>query len=131
VIVASMHKTTYKGPARLVLSEKEYRYVLAYKTLVRDFIIPELGFEDSFSSGKEYSKVYEHIRDGIKRSSVTIEAPPPPKMNRIVVATTTGRNVPDVVRRKISKLMYHSVTTSDRYYEYEYDVVINSGCCSK
>ena len=117
MIVASMHKTTYKGPVRLVLSENDHRYVLAYKTLVRDFITLESGFEDRFfftTTGEEYSKVYEYIRDGIKRSSVTIEVPPPPKMNRIVVATTTGRNAPDVVRHKISKLMYHSVTTSDR-----------------
>ena len=134
VIVVSKHKTTYKGPVWLVLSEKDYWYVIAYKTLVRDFITPKSGFEDRFfltTTGKECSKVYEYIKDGIKRSSVTIEVLPPPKMNRIVAATTTARNAPDVVRRKISKLMYHSVTTRDTYYEYEYAVVINSDCCSK
>ena len=50
---------------------------------------------------KEYSKVYEYIKDGIKRSCVMIEVPPPPKMNRIVVATTTARNAPDLVRYKM------------------------------
>jgi len=107
-----------KGPAQAVLSNNDFHYVLCYKTFIRDNITPDTGYENTIS-GAQYNKVYNKIKDGIKRNGLRVEVPPPPKMNRIVVASNTAQKVKsDAERRKVAKHLCHSTATSERYYEF-------------
>ena len=122
IISCINHKTGPQGRAKLVVDQEDFSHMLDYKTLVRDYIIPNVGCDDLFfltHTGARYTQVYRKIVESIHANHLFVTIPPPPSSHRIVVTTSAACSIEwDLTRRKVNKHLCHSDKTSEQYYEF-------------
>ena len=120
VIPCVHHKTGPKGRAKLVIdNEPDFSYLLDYKFLMRDHLIPNANCHHLFfltHTGAKYTQVYRKLLEAIKLNDTSVNTPPPPNAHRVKVTTDIARTIKcDLTRRKVNKHLCHSDYTSEKF----------------
>ena len=121
VISCLNHKTGAQGRAILVISPSTEQILTAYKTLVRDHLIPVSGCENLFfltPSGSRYTQVHRKICEAVNIKGFEDNQLPPPSEYRILMSTKAAKHLDDTDLRKVQKHLSHSEETSRRFYEF-------------
>ena len=114
------HKTSFEGPAQLVLSKLTNQLLDKCYKLVRCKITPQKDCEPYLfltTSGAKYKQVYRKMATEFRRTGITGIDIPMPSQYRIKVGTESADTMDDPSYRVVAKHLGHSTEIQRRFYE--------------